>query len=121
MTTKESITTDGQNEMRALHSASLTGDKIPSRVLLTPWGPVESTNGSFIVDEESVRLALAAFEEHGTDLPIDYEHQTLGGRYSSPNGQAPAAGWVKRIFGEPGVGLLAEIEWTDQAAKMLES
>jgi phage I-like protein len=121
MATKESTTTDGQNEMRALHSASLTGDKIPSRVLLTPWGPVESTNGSFIVDEESVRLALAAFEEHGTDLPIDYEHQTLGGRYSSPNGQAPAAGWVKRIFGEPGVGLLAEIEWTAQAAKMLEA
>lgn len=121
MATKKPKTADKQNEMRALHSASLTGDKVPSRVLLTPWGSVESTNGSFIVDEEAVGLTLQAFEEHGTDLPIDYEHQTLGGSYSSPNGQAPAAGWIKRVFGEVGVGLLADIEWTDRAAEMLAS
>jgi len=95
---------DEQNEMRALHSASLTGDKVPARVLLTPWGSVDSTNGSFVVDEEAVQLTVQAFDEHGTDLPIDYEHQTLGGSYSSPTGQAPAAGhvpaarWVKRVF-----------------------
>jgi len=82
---------DEQNEMRALHSASLTGDKVPARVLLTPWGSVDSTNGSFVVDEEAVQLTVQAFDEHGTDLPIDYEHQTLGGSYSSPTGQAPAA------------------------------
>jgi len=121
MASTEPERTDEGNEMRALNSASLTGDKIPSRVLLTPWGAVESTNGSFIVDEDAVRLTAEAFVEHGTDLPIDYEHQTLGGRYASPNGQAPAAGWIKHVFGEPGVGVLAEIEWTDQATAMLAS
>lgn len=106
-------------QIKAHLANSLAGDGVPSRVLLTPWGSVESTNGSFIVDEESARLVVAAFEEHGTDLPIDYEHQTLGGEFASHDGQAPAAGWIKRVLAEPGVGLLAEIEWTDQAAARL--
>ncbi len=112
---------DEGRELAALQSAPLDGAAVPARILLTPWGSVESTNGSFIVDEESAELAIRAFEEHGTDLPIDYEHQTLGGSYASPNGQAPAAGWVKRISSEPGVGLWAEIEWTQQASAMLGS
>jgi len=112
--------TDGTStEVRALQSASLAGGAVPRRVLLAPWGRVESTHGSFVVDDESARLAIEAFEAHGTDLPIDYEHQTLGGVYSSPNGQAPAAGWIKRVEAVPGVGLLADIEWTEQGERML--
>jgi phage I-like protein len=90
-------------------------------VLLSPWGTVESSNGSFVLDDESTRLAVAAFQEHGTDLPIDYEHQTLGGTYASPNGRAPAAGWIKALSVEPGVGLVATIEWTERATKLLAS
>ncbi|MFQ5590170.1 MAG: phage protease, partial [Phycisphaerae bacterium] len=120
MTAKEQIETGGC-EVSALRSALLSGGDVPHRVLLAPWGRVESTNGTFVVDEESVELILEAFERHATDLPIDYEHQTLGGVYSSPSGKAPAAGWVKRLIGEPGVGLLAEIEWTEQAGELLAS
>ena len=83
--------TDGGREMKTLHSASLASETIPSRILLAPWGQVESTNGSFVVDDDAAQMAVAAFEEHGTDLPIDFEHQTLGGVYASPSGQAPAA------------------------------
>ncbi len=119
MATTQQISKEEGREATALRSAALTGEAVPQRVLLAPWGQVESTNGSFVVDEESANMTLRAFDEHGTDLPIDYEHQTLGGTYSSPNGQAPAAGWVKRLLAEPGVGLVAEIEWTDQAKKML--
>jgi phage I-like protein len=112
----------GRDEYRQLQlrlSSSLDGPAAPGRVLLAPCGGVETTNGSFIVDEESARLVRQALTDHGTDLPIDYEHQTLGGTYASPNGQAPAAGWIKQLHFEPGVGLLAEIEWTDQARKMI--
>jgi len=119
MAATQEISKGESREVAALRSAALTGEAVPQRVLLAPWGQVESTNGSFVVDEESMNLSLRAFDEHGTDLPIDYEHQTLGGTYSSPNGQAPAAGWVKRLLAEPGVGLVAEIEWTDQAERML--
>ena len=115
----QTVTMDDTREVRALNSAPVAGETIPSRILLAPWGQVESASGSFVVDDESARLVASAFEEHGTDLPIDYEHQTLGGTYSSPSGKAPAAGWIKGIFAESGVGLLAEIEWTDQAREML--
>ncbi len=108
-------------EVSAFRSTDLTGEGVPARVLLAPWGDVESSNGSFVVDDESARLALDAFDDHATDLPIDYEHQTLGGTYAAPSGKAPAAGWVKRMFAETGIGLLAEIEWTEQAEELLAS
>ncbi|MGD2110390.1 MAG: phage protease [Phycisphaerae bacterium] len=117
--TKEMTARDESKELTPLQSAPLAGDAVPQRVLLAPWGNVESTNGSFIIDDDSARMTIEAFDEHGTDLPIDYEHQTLGGAYSSPNGQAPAAGWIKKLLAEPGVGLLAEIQWTDQAKALL--
>ncbi len=107
------------NEVRPLRSAMLPTESIPARILLAPWGRVESSSGEFTIDEESAALTVQAFDDHATDLPIDYEHQTLGGEYASPSGQAPAAGWIKRLVAEPGVGLLADIEWTDQARKML--
>lgn len=118
-TMNQQIMVNEGGEVLALHSATLGGETVPQRILLAPWGNVESSNGSFVVDEESARLAVQVFDEHGTDLPIDYEHQTLGGVYASPSGQAPAAGWIKRIFAESGVGLLAAIEWTEQAKQRL--
>lgn len=117
-TTHEDMRDDG-GELSAMQSTQLGGAAVPDRVLLAPWGNVESTGGSFVVDEESAELAKAAFADHATDTPIDYEHQTLGGSYASPNGQAPAAGWIKAIEAEPGVGLVASIEWTEQAKQML--
>ena len=119
MSTSKTSHTSEQREVLPLRSTALTGRELPTRVLLTPWGEVESSNGSFVVDEESARLALEAFSQHGTDLPIDYEHQTLGGEYASPNGQAPAAGWGKQLVAEPGVGLLVQIEWTEPARRQL--
>jgi phage I-like protein len=116
--------TDAGNEsleQTALQSASLVGHGVPRRVRVAPWGTVESSNGSFVVDEESAACAVGAFEKHGTDLPIDYEHQTLGGTYASPSGRAPAAGWIKRLMAEPGAGLMADIEWTAQAVELLAS
>jgi phage I-like protein len=119
MDAKSQEQTQEQDELAALKSAALTAGDVPTRVMLAPWGQVESSNGSFIVDEESARLVQQAFARHGTDLPIDYEHQTLGGTYASPNGQAPAAGWIKAVEAEPDVGLMALIEWTDPAKELL--
>jgi len=108
-------------------AADAAGDATPpGRILVVPWGEVVSENGAFVVDAESARLTIEAFVAHGTDLPIDYEHQSLGGAYSSPNGQAPAAGWIKRLAAvEPGgatkgaAGLWADVEWTPPAQEQL--
>lgn len=100
-------------------SAELDVGTVPDRIQIVPWGQVSSSNGDFVVDEEAVELALAAFAAKQTDLPIDYEHQTLGGQFASATGQAPAAGWIKSMEAEPGVGLFAQVEWTSPAAEQL--
>jgi len=106
-------------ELTPLDSARLGGPYVPERLRIAPWGRVDSTSGTFVVDDEAARLVLEAFAEHGTDLPIDYEHQTLGGSYSSPTGQAPAAGWIKRLEVDPGEGIFAVVEWTEPAREQL--
>ena len=79
---------------------------------------------------EAAAATIAAFSAHGTDLPVDYEHQTLGGAYSSPTGQAPAAGWIKALAivtpeeasaggAESQPGLWADVQWTPEAAERL--
>ena len=110
---------DVDRELATLTAARLDGDQVPTRVLIVPWGHVQSTSGDFVVDAESARLVVEAFSEHGTDLPIDYEHQTLGGRYTAPTGQAPAAGWIKRIEVEEEVGVFAEVAWTPPTLEQL--
>jgi len=119
MKTQHATPTDTDRELTPLDSTHVAAADVPTRVRLAPWGMVESAAGEFVVDAESARLAIEAFDTHGTDLPIDYEHQTLGGPYASPTGQAPAAGWVKRLEAEPEVGLFALVEWTKPALEQL--
>jgi phage I-like protein len=116
-----------------LVAAILSQSNVPHQVLIAPWGEVRSTAGSFVVDDEGAKATIAAFEKHANDLPVDYEHQTLGGSYSSPTGQAPAAGWIKRLIAiSPDTdaaantdslspGLWALVEWTPTAIEQLRS
>lgn len=128
----------------AVPSQAPMSDKLPSRILIAPYGDVVSMHGTFVVDEQAMRDTIAAFEAHATDLPIDFEHQSLGGAFSAPNGLAPAAGWIKSLTAVlPGgaivrprrrghnnatgdadandltPGLWAEVEWTRPAAEQL--
>lgn len=105
---------------------------LPSHILIVPFGDVASDAGSFVNDETAMQQIIKAFSDHGTELPIDYEHQTLGGTYSSPTGQAPAAGWIRQLVAiaskEDAVahnlphstpGLWAEVSWTPIAEQQL--
>lgn len=93
--------------------------KLPASLLLVPWGRVHSTNGDFILDDESAAAVLEAFCRHGTDLVIDYEHQSLGGRYAAPSGLAPAAGWITQLEVRPGEGIWGSVRWTLSAARRI--
>lgn len=120
----------GKGDQAELEALVLAEGDVPRHVLIAPWGEVNSAVGSFVVDAEGAGAVIASFVEHGTDIPIDYEHQTLGGAYASPNGQAPAAGWIKSLRAvtpeealsdaeRPAAGLWAEVEWTPLAAEQL--
>ncbi len=125
-----STSTAAAHERIVLEAAALTTADAPRRILVAPWGRVESSAGGFLVDDAAVKETIAAFQQHATDLPVDYEHQTLGGAYSSPTGQAPAAGWIKTLVGVApddadknadygGPGLWAEVDWTPDAKEKL--
>ena len=105
--------------MTTLIGAGFGDGEVPQRMVVAPWGEVQSTAGTFVVDEESGRLVVEAFGAHGTDLPIDYEHQTLGGTYASPRGTAPAAGWITALEAVPAEGIVATVNWTEEAREML--
>ena len=110
----------GEMDMVSLRSAELEAGAAPTRILIAPWGDVESTQGHFFVDGQAVAATIEQFREHGTDIPIDFEHQTLGGSYSSPDGLAPAAGWIKDLIGIESVGLMADVEWTELGLEHLQ-
>ncbi len=110
----------GEMDMVSLRSAELETEVAPTRVLIAPWGDVESTQGHFFVDGQAVAATIEQFREHGTDIPIDFEHQTLGGSYASPDGLAPAAGWIKNLIGIESVGLMADVEWTELGLEHLQ-
>lgn len=106
-------------ELLAVGSTELDTADVPERILVVPWGDVTSSNGTFTVDGESGREVVAAFEKNGNDIPVDYEHQTLGGEFASPDGRAPAAGWIKELEIVDGAGIFAHVEWTDRGRAML--
>lgn len=88
------------------------------RVLLVPWGRVDLVDGKhFIVDANTGRATAERFAQFGKDMVLDYQHQTLGGRYTSPDGRAPAAGWIKAVETVPNVGIFGRVEFTPQASQ----
>lgn len=101
----------------------------PARLRVIPDGTFDAVDGrpgnmkgvsakAWRMDADIAKQVITAFAAVGTDLPIDYEHQTLK---SADNGQpAPAAGWVTALEYEAGKGLLAHVRWTEAGRGYLE-
>ena len=79
--------------------------------------PKDVQAGHWYIDDQVAARLIAKVATRGTDLVIDYEHQTLN---SETNGQpAPAAGWFQGAALEwrAGHGLFAtQVDWTAKAA-----
>ncbi|HUU45355.1 MAG TPA: phage protease, partial [Acidobacteriota bacterium] len=111
-----------KSELRSVEcSFDVAGAGERKTIRLSPWGTVESKSGPYLLDEDGAAEIVSRFEAHGTPLVIDYEHQTLGDEYSSPDGTARAAGWIHRIWAEPGRGLMGDVEWLDSAREMIRA
>lgn len=109
---------DFLTEPMAFKMTTLPGQQT---VRLAPDGETKSRNGRFIVDAQAAADIIADYEAHKTPIVIDFEHQTLGGEFSSPDGKAPAAGWVRKLWHEAGRGLLGLVEWNDKAREMIRA
>jgi hypothetical protein len=104
----------GKSAMEKEVKLTLEMAELPEWLRLLPLGQVNLVDGrpSFEVDPESLAELVQAFSARGTDLVIDYEHQSLKG------GQAPAAGWIKDLEVRED-GLWAKVEWTNQAEEYI--
>ncbi len=105
----------GKSAMEKEVKLTLEMAELPDWLRLLPLGQVNLVDGRppFEVDPESLAELVQAFSGRGTDLVIDYEHQSLKG------GQAPAAGWIKDLEVRED-GLWAKVEWTEQAEEYLK-
>jgi phage I-like protein len=105
----------GKNIMEKEVRLTLAMAELPGWLRLLPLGQVNLVDGRppFEVDPESLTDMVKAFGARGTDLVIDYEHQSLKG------GQAPAAGWIKDLEARED-GLWAQVEWTGKAEDYLK-
>jgi phage I-like protein len=64
----------------------------------------------YLLESRAMQI-MKDFSSTSLDMVIDYEHQTLR------NVEAPASGWIKRMYWDD--GLWVEVEWTDKARKMI--
>jgi len=101
----------GQNVIPVALAGIPLDNSLGKKVLLK-LGVTKTTQGDYIVDEESYRMISALHENYGIDVVIDYEHQTLSGD------KAPAAGWIKE-FEFTGEGVVVEPDWTEDAKRMI--
>lgn len=100
--------------------AQFSGQDVPAEFQVFPYGRVEIEGSEpFLVDGEAMNAVVTQFNARGLDMVIDYEHQTEGGDYASPDGQAPAAGWIKALENRGPDGLWARVEWTEKARQYL--
>jgi len=84
--------------------------------LLPPSGQIKGRDGRVFELVDPGALILA-FQSHGADLPIDYEHQN-DKPAAKLNGPVPAAGWIKELKAENS-GIWGRVEWTATASELI--
>jgi len=86
----------------------------PREFQLLPQGEIDiEGEGPALIDEESARLILQYQARRGNDMVIDYEHQSLG------DGEAPAAGWIKKMINKGKDGIWVVVDWTKRASEYI--
>jgi len=89
---------------------------IPSEIQIVPVGDYNHPEyGEFSITEKDLNKIIKNFNKMENDIPIDYEHQTLTGE------EAPAAGWIKKLFKKVNEGIWAVVEWTDKAKEYIKN
>lgn len=87
----------------------------PKEFRIFPAGVISTTKGDFLFDDQAAKAVMAAYEQHGVDLTIDYDHHTL----AAPMGvKAISAGWFGLEL-RNGELWAVNVNWTPPAAQHL--
>lgn len=105
------------------------GVSAPTRLRVIPDGEFDAVDGrpgnikgvkakKWVMHAKAAQAVISRFLARRLKLVIDYEHQTLK---AADNGKpAPAAGWITALEYEPGKGLMATVEWTEDGREFVE-
>ena len=101
------------------------GDGAANWMLIFPAGSTTARDGRgpFVAgDERGMREIVRRTLEYagGTDLMVDYDHQSHYGAREGVGGTAKAAGWIREMEVRPS-GIWARIEWTGAARAMIRA
>ena len=83
-------------------------------ILILPKGKFSHALGTQLIDDDAIKSVIADIKNRGTDIPVDYGHES----FSSP--RAEAAGWLKHgSLYKSEEGLWGKIDWTRDALKKI--
>src|SRR5579885_301350 len=104
----------GAKRARIATAINLQGGSAPEWVELIPGGTFKGRDGRgpFHMHEPDKVIEASASLDMTAGLPIDYDHAT---DYAAPQGgQAPAAGWIKKLKVGSNGSLWGQVEWTEK-------
>lgn len=112
---------------KALFSGSLVVDAtdpratVPETVLLLPGGAFYGRDGRgpWLVKDATAVIAATDSQAAGTDLVIDYDHQSDLAAVAGTGGRAPAAGWITALTPAENGAIRAQVEWTQEARRAI--
>ncbi len=89
-------------------------NSVPSEFRIFAFGTTDTTKGAYAFDADSAAAVLAAAQEYGNRLTLDYEHQAL----SDPPIEAPSAGTYALEMRADGMWA-TDVRWTPKASAYL--
>lgn len=103
---------------RDFHLLDTGGDKTPpTEFRIWSYGKVRTTKGEFILTPADASAIVAAANDHGADLMIDYEHLAVR-PIDAESGKA--AGWFNLEAREDGLWAV-NVRWSPPATEMLRN
>jgi hypothetical protein len=90
---------------------TLPGRELPSSFRIFAAGRNATTKGVYVFDSQSAREVMAAYAQHGADIPIDLEHLSIADPDRSVNFDPDARGWAKLEL-RHGELWAVDVKWT---------
>jgi len=97
---------------------SLRAAETLDEIVVMPVGTVELFGSDpLLMNEAGAKRVIAAFNDQGVDVPIDWEHSSV--TRAEKGLDSPAAGWITGFKWDPKRGLVASVNWTDVGATQI--
>lgn len=101
-------------------SIDLNGEAPPTEFRIFTAGDVSTTKGNFKFDSQAAKAVMAAYDMHGIDLMIDYDHASLSDSPVDASRSARAAGWFQPEI-RNGELWAVNVKWTPAADAALRA